>query len=173
MNHFNIPGLGVIPPGQAFELKGVKYPANWLKSADAGWLQEHSVTAVAPTAPTPPEINLAQYVGDKRRLLTSGSILIDLGGGKVLPIWVDPESRLSILGLFVEASVDSTTQTMWKGADGAFYHLNATEITTAGRAVRSFIGQCFVIEAGLLAAVSNGVVTTTQQIDEAEWPLTE
>jgi len=113
---------------------------------------------------------LIDYAVEKRRALANASTIVDVGNGRLVPVWTDPESRSSILGLVVAAGIDPQTTTNWKGADGTFYALNAGEITALGFGVRSWVQACFDAEAAVLAAIGNETITTFGQIDAANWP---
>ncbi len=188
MLFYNIPGVGVIPEGVQFSmvttLQGedgpyenlVSYPANWLTNADAGWLAEHGITVVEPDPepePGPPSKDeLKEYAAEKRRVLANGSTVVDVGGAREISVWTDAESRGAILGLVVAAGIDPSLTTQWKGADGVFHELNASEITTLALGMMAWVQACFAAEAAVLAGIEADppTITSFEDVDSADWP---
>lgn len=183
MTLYNIPGVGLIPPGVPFSLTTtltgpdgpyedvVKYPANWLANADAGWLDDHGIEVVEPPEPEPEPIDLASYAAERRRELVNGSAVIDVGE-RTIPTWVDPESRGAITGLVVASGIVPDLTAPWKGSDGEFYILTAAEITALALGIMGFVQECFAAEAAVLAGLSSDppTITSVEDIDNADWP---
>ncbi len=118
---------------------------------------------------TNPAPNLSEYAATKRRALTNGSASINTGV-RTIPVWVDPESRGSILGLVVASGIVPDLTAPWKGADGEFYTLATAEMPVMALGMMQFIQSCFATEAAILAAITAETITTTAEIDAAEWP---
>lgn len=173
MTLFNIPGVGELPRGSPFTLDGIKYPANWLALATPEDLSDRGITVVEaqPPEPEPPTVGeLADYAAKKRRNLANGSTIVDVGEGRTIAVWIDPESRGAILGLVVAAGMNPSLTTQWKGADGAFHTLNASEITALALGMMAFVQACFATEAAVLEAIANETVKSYEDIDAAAWP---
>lgn len=171
MTLYDIPGIGPVLAGTPFTLDEVKYPANWLAFATPQDLADRGIVEVPPPEPEPPTAQeLADYAAEKRRDLANGSTSIDVGDGRLIPVWTDAESRGSILGLVVAAGMDAEITAQWKGADGVFYTLNAAEITALAMGMMSFIQLCFAVEAAVLNGIADESIASFEDVDAAPWP---
>lgn len=167
---YTLPDGRQIAGSQPFTLDGIQYPRNWLALASPEDLSDRNITAedVPPDPPTVDE--LKAYAAAKRRDLANGSTSVDVGGGRIIPVWTDPESRGSILGLVVAAGMDPNLTAEWKGADGVFYALDASEITALALGMMAYVQACFTTEAAVLAEIIAETITEFAEIDAADWP---
>ncbi len=127
-----------------------------------------TVTRVWST-PAPTQQELKQYAAEKRRGLERGSTTVNVGS-RLIPIWVDPESRASAMGLVLTLGIVPDLTTKWKGSDGAFYDLATAEITPMALGMMAFVQQCFNAEEAALAAIDSGEITSLAQLDAIGWP---
>jgi hypothetical protein len=116
-----------------------------------------------------PPPNLADYAAAKRRAIENGQTTIDTGSREI-PVWTDPVSRGSILGLVVASGIVPGLTAPWKGADGEFYTITAAEMQAIALGIMAFVQECFAVEAAVLAGIGNDTIATTAEIDAADWP---
>lgn len=124
--------------------------------------------AMGPAAyesPIPTSDDLKAYAQTKRAELANGSATITVSQGRDIPVWVDAESRGSILGLVVASQSVPTLTTPWKGSDGNFYVINAVEMSALAFGMMTYVQKCFGAEAQIDNDITSGVTTTTQAID--------
>jgi len=107
-------------------------------------------------------VQLAAYAAMKRYNKEVGGTTI---GG--VPVLTDDRSKMLIIGACVAASADPTWTTVWQGADGNAYPLNATQMVAVGNGVQAFVSLCFGIYATTKAAIEAGTITALAQIDAA------
>lgn len=147
-------GDGAVPPGGSIEVTAP--PDGRMVWNGSAW--------------TAPQTMLADYAAQKRRALENGSAIIDIGETSI-PVWVDPISRGSILGLaFAAFGPVPNITTMWKGSDGQFYELTTAEIMALALGMMAYVQECFAVEAAVLLDIGDDTITTTAQIDAADWP---
>lgn len=178
---FTLPSGQTLRVGEPFSIGAgdakIKYPANWLEHASLQDLADHDIQrATIPSAPPPadPEMpplppskdELRAHAVDKRQQLARSSTVVSVGE-RSIPVWADPESTGAITSLVVAASIVPTLTTNWKGADGAFYPLNAAEIIALALGMMGYVDACFQIERALGEQIDAGVITTYAQIDSA------
>jgi hypothetical protein len=125
---------------------------------------EETIVAWTPPPPTPDE--LKAHAADKRRALVNGSTAIDVGT-RTIPAWVDAESRGAIMGLVVASGAVPNLTAPWKGADGQFYVLTASEMQALALGMMQYVQSCFAAEAAALDAIDAGTITTLDQVDAA------
>ena len=108
------------------------------------------------------DVSLYTYAADARwRKEVSG---ITVAGA---PITTDDRSKQMIIGARLAASVNPAWSTMWVGADGNIYPVDAATIIAISDAVQDHVNDCFTIFASVKADIDNGSITTTAQIDSA------
>lgn len=126
--------------------------------ADGAW----TLAAILPDEnEQPAPVSLEAYAADKRWHRENGGIVV---GG--VPVATDDRSKMMIMGARIKASDDAGFTTQWKTPDG-FVTLDAAALIAISDAVLAHIDQCFGIEAGVLAAIDAGTITTAGQIDAA------
>lgn len=110
-------------------------------------------------------VDLRGYAADKRWRVETGGITV---GG--VTVATDDRSKTMIMGARIKADVDPGYVVGWKGADGGFVELSAPQIIAISDAVLAHVDACFAAEAAVSAAIADGAVTTTQQVDSWAWP---
>lgn len=175
---YNLPDGRQVSRGQAFSLlvtlapgrsDTIQFPANWLELASLDDLNRFGIQVVntPDPQPAPPTVaDLIAYAAEKRRALANGSTTVNVGS-RTIPAWVDAESRGAITGLVVASGVIPDLTAPWKGADGAFYTLDAAEITALALGMMQYVQACFAAEAQIVAEITAGTIATTAAIDAA------
>lgn len=112
-----------------------------------------------PVPPTPEEF--MHYAADKRWQKEVGGTLWN-----GLPVHTDRESQSKIIAerLAIEAG-ERDDPDYWKFADGVFRQVSNEDFTSLASAVRQHVRDCFALEGQVLALITTGVITTTEQID--------
>ncbi|HEV2504394.1 MAG TPA: DUF4376 domain-containing protein [Mesorhizobium sp.] len=143
-------------------------PTKW-PSDETGTQTEAALAAVLQPYglalwPVPLKDQLASFAADKRwRIETSG---ITVGG---VPVATDDRSKIMIIGARVKADGDPNFTTEWKTPAG-FATINAAAVIAISDAVLAHVDACFAAEAVVLAQIEVGAITTTAEIDAADWP---
>lgn len=109
----------------------------------------------------PVEKLLAHSAGVRWQRETSG---FEFNGVHVA---TDDRSKLMISGARVAAMTDPTFQTVWKDNNGNHVQLTAAAIIQISNAVLSHIADCFSVEATVAAAIMDGTITTTLEVEAA------
>lgn len=107
---------------------------------------------------------LVSYAAQKRWQVETGGIVV--GGVSVA---TDDRSKVMIIGARVKADADPNFTTEWKTPAG-FQTINAATIIAISDAVLAHVDACFAVEAIVLAEIAAGTITTTNEIDAADWP---
>jgi hypothetical protein len=115
-----------------------------------------------PPAPPVPPVDLTAYAMAARWRKEVGGISV---GG--VPVATDDRSKLMIVGARVAADADANWSTVWQGADGNAYPLNAVQMVAISNAVQAHVANCFAIFASVAASIDNGSITAPAQIDAA------
>jgi hypothetical protein len=115
-----------------------------------------------PPAPSAPPVDLTAYAMSARWKKETGGISV---GG--VPISTDDRSKLMIVGARVAADADANWSTVWQGADGNAYPLNAVQMVAISNAVQAHVANCFAIFASVAASIDNHSITAPAQIDAA------
>lgn len=126
-----------------------------------GWLLDGD-DLVAPPAPTLSEAQLTAYAADKRWRREVGGILVG-----TVPVATDDRSKTMVLGARVAAAANPAWETVWHGADGQTYPLNAAAMIAISDAVEAHVNATFATFAIVKAAIEAGEITTTAEIDAA------
>jgi hypothetical protein len=107
---------------------------------------------------------LLNYAARKRRQGEQAGITV---GG--VPVATDRESQAMLTGAAVMAQANPSFSTQWKGPDGVFVTLSATQIVALAEAVAMHVATCFATEAGVVEGINANprTITTTEQIDAA------
>lgn len=116
-----------------------------------------------PPEPIPTPADLAAYAARKRWEMEVGGCVWN-----GWPVHSDRESQSKIAAerLAVVAG-ERADPDGWKFADGVFRLLSNEDFAALSNAVRGHVRSCFAIEAGVLAGIAGGAVTTLEQIDAA------
>jgi len=136
-------------------------PSLWPRD-DAGEQTTASLEEVL--APYGIFVDPAAYAADKRWRVETGGITV---GG--VPVATDRESQSLITGAHAYVQVNPGMTIKYKSGAG-FVDLDAATVTAVATAVAAHVQACFAAEAEVAAAIADGAVTTTQQIDDWPWP---
>jgi hypothetical protein len=79
----------------------------------------------------------------------------------------DTQAKLTAAALMAQINPSATFQ--WKAETG-FVTLTAAQMIAVASAVGSYVQACFAVEGTIDAAIAAGTITTTQQVDGANWP---
>lgn len=109
-----------------------------------------------------PEIRLIKYAADLRWQREVGGVVV---GG--VPVATDDRSKVMITGARVAAGADPDWSTVWHGADGQTYPVDAAAMVAISDAVQAHVNSSFATFASVKAAIDAGEITTTDEIDAA------
>ncbi|NTI92293.1 DUF4376 domain-containing protein [Agrobacterium rhizogenes] len=117
-----------------------------------------------PVAPAVTTDDLISYAAAKRYAVETGGI--SFGGSQIA---TDRASQSLITGAYnyVQANPDVTVK--FKTAAG-FVDLTAAQMTAIANAVGAHVQAAFAAEGSAVAAINEGAITTTAEIDTASWP---
>lgn len=115
----------------------------------------HDPTIVGPAT-------LIAHAADKRGQRELGGIVI---GG--VPVATDDRSKIMIMGARVAAAADAGWETVWHGADGETYPLNAASMIAISNAVEAHVNATFAIFAAVKADIQSGAITSLAEVDAA------
>lgn len=109
-----------------------------------------------------PPPDLAAYAAQKRWERETGGISV-----AGVPVHTDDRSKVMVIGARIKAAADPSFTTEWKVSGGTFVTLDAATLISIADAVLAHVDACFAVEAGVLAEITAGTITTTGQIDAA------
>lgn len=115
---------------------------------------------IAPYAPPP--VDLLAYAAEARWQKEVGGIV--LGG---IPVATDDRSKALVIGARLAADADPGWSTMWVGADGAVYPIDAAAAVAISDAVQAHVNDCFTRYAMVKAGIAAGSITSVAEIDAA------
>lgn len=127
---------------------------------EQGWLFDGSHFSARPAPAGPSAEELVSYAADRRWRKEVGGITI-----AGVPIATDDRSKIMIMGARVAAAADPNWTTVWHGADGASYPLNATAMIAISDAVEAHVNATFATFASVKADIEAGVLTSFAEID--------
>lgn len=126
-----------------------------------GWRLEGG-TLVPPPVEAPSQAVLIAYAADLRWRQEVGGIVV--GGVSVA---TDDRAKVMITGARLAASADPEWSTVWHGADGATYPVDAAAMVAISDAVQSHVNSGFATFAAVKAGIEVGAITTSSEIDAA------
>jgi hypothetical protein len=154
-----------LPVGQSFTLDGIAYPANWLALASSEDLAARGITQEDdPAPPAPTKAELASCANMKHSTVLSGGVTIN--GVRVS---TTAEGRVDMAGAVSLAQLVPDHVFDWVGATGAV-QLTASQVIQIGTAVGLWVQSTYTVLGSVLADIESGTITTTAQIDAANWP---
>lgn len=109
-----------------------------------------------------PQQKLLAHAALKRWMLETGGITIGS-----MPVSTDDRSKLMILGARGAAAASPVWETVWHGADGQTYPLNADQMIALAAAVEAHVNATFATFAVVKAGIESGDITTMADIDAA------
>ncbi|WP_054312928.1 DUF4376 domain-containing protein [Mesorhizobium sp. 1M-11] len=136
---------------------------------DAGEQTEAALAAVlAPYGltlwPIPLKVQLTAYAADKRWQVETGGITV---GGATID--TSRESQAMITGAYAYSQANPTETISYKAASG-WVSMDAATLAAIATAVGAHVQACFAAEAAMAAEIEAGTITTTAEIDAADWP---
>lgn len=124
-----------------------------------------------------PAIDLAGYQAALVALRKAGLISYassarwqrEVGGIVVagVPVATDDRSKTMIIGARVAAMADPAWSTIWRGADGDTYPVDAAAMVAISDAVQAHVNAGFATFATVKTAIEAGEVTTREQVAAA------
>ena len=131
-----------------------------------GWLFENGVYLEPDVTPLlPSKQNLLDYAADKKWRVETGGILFN-----GFPIATDDRSKIMLLGAREKAKDNPSFQDEWHIGANRTVTLDAATIIALSNRVLDHVSQCFAFERKLSAKINEGVITTFEQIEHADWP---
>lgn len=115
--------------------------------------------------PVPLKDRLTAYAADKRWRVETGGITV-----AGVAIATDDRSKQMIIGARIAADADAGWSTPWVAADGTVVPVDALTMIVISNAVLAHVSACFAIYAAVAADIEAGDITTTDEIDAADWP---
>jgi len=122
---------------------------------------------IAPAIPSPDEAQLIDYAAWKRWQVETGGVLVS--GAQVD---TSRESQAMVSGAFTYSQVNPSKPIKFKAASG-WITLDAATVALIAGAVGDHVQACFAIEEEVSTAILDGTITTTAEIDAADWPSSE
>ena len=114
--------------------------------------------------PVPLIDRLLAYAADKRWQVETGGI--EVGGAA---IDTSRESQAMITGAYAYSQANPAETISYKATSG-WVTIDAATMAAIATAVGAHVQACFAIEASVAAEIEDGTITTTEQIDAADWP---
>lgn len=109
-----------------------------------------------------PKAGLLAYAADFRWRLEIGGIVV-----AGVSVATDDRAKVMITGARVAAMADPDWSTIWHGADGGSYPVNASAMVAISDAVQAHVNSGFATFASVKAQIGAGTITTTAEIDAA------
>ncbi|PZU93142.1 MAG: hypothetical protein DI527_07735 [Chelatococcus sp.] len=154
--------MALLPPGAAALNSGFTYDGDALFVPPEHEAAVTAIVAVPDWQESAAKAALVAYAADRRWRLEVGGILV---GG--VPVATDDRSKLMITGARVAAAADPGWSTVWHGADGATYPIDAAAMIAISDQVQSHVNAGFATFASVKAAIETGTITTAAEIDAA------
>jgi hypothetical protein len=105
---------------------------------------------------------LLTYAADLRWRKETGGITV---GG--VPILTDDRAQLKVAGARIGADADPEFTTVWDGADGGSYPIDAATVIAISNAVLAHVNECFKTYSTIKGDIDAGTITTREDIDTA------
>jgi hypothetical protein len=143
-----------VGPGEALILSDI---------AGIGWTWSEGEGLEPPPRaeqPPPSKADLVAYAADRRWRQEVGGITV-----AGVPVATDDRSKLMITGARVAAMADSGWSTVWHGADGNTYPVDAPAMVAISNAVQAHVNGGFATFALVKAAIESGTITTLAEVD--------
>lgn len=126
-----------------------------------GWVREGD-GFVEPPVDVPSQERLLAYAADRRWRIEVGGIVI-----AGVPIATDDRSKIMIMGARVAAAANPDWETVWHGADGQTYPLNAAAMIAISNAVEAHVNATFATFAGVKVDIESAAIDSFAAIDAA------
>ena len=131
---------------------------------DIGWIWNGEAFS-PPEADVPSLKKLTDYAARKRWKVETGGIVV---GG--IAVNTDRASQSMITGAFVFSQQNPSTVVKFKARAG-FVDLDAATVGVIAAAVGAHVQAAFAVESNVVAAIDAGTITTTAEINAADWPV--
>lgn len=113
----------------------------------------------------PPNIEgLLAYAAAKKWQVETGGLTV---GGASIDTSIDSQNRIN--GAYNYATANPGVLISFKAASG-FVKLTSEQAIAIGQAVGAHVQACFAVEMAVAIAIHAGTITTTAEIDAADWP---
>lgn len=134
------------------------------QDVDFGWRLDGEAL-VPPAAPPPASKDeLIAYAADKRWRVETGGITV---GGALID--TSRESQSMITGAYAYSQPNPAETITYKATSG-WVTIDAATMAAIATAVGAHVQACFGAEAAVAAEIEAGTITTTAEIDAADWP---
>lgn len=114
----------------------------------------------------PPDLN--DYLADKRYRVETGGIVVP--SDPLMTCWTDRATQGMLARTVQLLDKGMLSEPVKVKVHGGFVSLTRAQVEAIGGAVAQHVQACFDIEADLAASIALGNVTTTAEIDAANWP---
>jgi len=119
-----------------------------------------------PVLPPPTTEELIAYASAKRFEVETAGVTV--GGA---PIRTDEKSQNRVSGAAQLVANDPTLLVIdWEAQPGVWVEVSAAQMKTIGIAVGRHVQACFSTLKAVQAAINSRAITTTAEIDAADWP---
>lgn len=115
-------------------------------------------------APAITSSDLITYTATKRFEVETAGIVID---GQTID--TSRESQSMITGAYTYSQAHPTETIKFKSVSG-WVTLDSATLAAIATAVGAHVQACFSVEATIDSSIANGSITTTAEIDSADWP---
>jgi len=132
------------------------------EAVEVGWLFAEEEFSPPAASPAPTFAELVAYAADRRWQSEVAGIIV-----AGIPVATDDRSKLMITGARVAAMADPGWSTVWHGADGQTYPVNAAAMVVISGAVQSHVNSSFATFAAVKAEIEANAITTFAEIDAA------
>lgn len=134
-------------------------------AVQVGWVDDDGVLSAPPPPPPPTKGELLAYAAAKRWQVETGGItvagaLIDTGR----------ESQSMITGAYAYSQANPAETISYKAASG-WVTIDAATMAAIAAAVGAHVQAAFAAEAAVAAEIEAETITTTAEIDAADWPV--
>lgn len=114
----------------------------------------------------PPDLNA--YLADKRYRVETGGIVVP--GDALMTCWTDRATQGMLARTVQLLDKGMLTEPVKVKIPGGFTNLTRMQVEAISAAVAIHVQACFNIEADLAEKIASGLITTTAEIDAADWP---
>lgn len=168
MDHYTLADGTPLQPGIAFEANGLAYQANFLLLATDDDLAAHGITKTTVADPEPSaddiKAGLATYANRRHEVLLNGGVTVN-----GIAITTNTNGRVNLSGAVSLAQLQPEMSFNWV-LDTGPVALTAADIIAMGQTVGIWVQATYSALSAVLAAIHAGTITTTAEIDAADWP---